>query len=146
MSQKITPEEKKMIREFKSSLFNIYWERFGTFYLHIIPHPNLEIGKRGLVGEENEAGIVLVFGPQAVKELSLEPDYLYAELQFGFTWEKLIVPWDAIFRIYDKTQYAISQLKTFEDEITFEPYKEKPPEPKPVESKVIQVDFSKNNK
>ncbi|MEM7179639.1 MAG: ClpXP protease specificity-enhancing factor SspB [Spirochaetota bacterium] len=143
MQEKVTPEEKKIIREFKAKLFDSYWEKFGTFYLHIIPHPNLEIGKRGLVGEEKEAGIVLVFGPQAVKELKAEADYLYVELQFGFAWEKLIIPWDAIFRIYDKAQHCITQMRTFEDEITFEPFKEKP-KPKPPESKVIQVDFGKD--
>ena len=31
------------------------------------PHPNLEMGKPGLVGNEKESGVVLAFGSTAVQ-------------------------------------------------------------------------------
>ncbi|MCB1156799.1 MAG: stringent starvation protein B [Leptospiraceae bacterium] len=148
MSSKLGPEEKKYLRDFKSGVLKTYSEKFGTFYIHVIPHPNLEIGKRGLVGEEKEAGIVLVLGPQAVREIFHEQEFLYMELQFGFNWEKLIIPWDALFRVYDKSQNAITQMRVFTDELQFQPPSGKPKEEKKVESKeskVIQVDFSRKD-
>ena len=80
-------------------------------------NPILEMGKRGLVGNEKESGVVLAFGSTAVRDISSQSDYLYAELQFGFSWEKLIIPWDCVFRIYDKGQNAITQLKILTDEL-----------------------------
>lgn len=111
MDEKITLEEIKNIRAFKIDVFNLYWERFGTFYMHILPHPKLEIGKRGLVGEEKESGIILVFGPKAVRNVHVESTELFAELQFGYNWEAVTVPWDAVFRIYDKGQSSLLQMR-----------------------------------
>ncbi|WP_411821492.1 stringent starvation protein B [Leptospira sp. 'Mane'] len=111
MSQSLSPEEITTLREFKRQLFTLYWEKFGIFYIHVMPHPKLEIGKRGLLNAEKESGIVLVFGDKAVKVLDSQPDYLFAELQFGSTWEPTILPWDAVFRIYDKFQNSASQLR-----------------------------------
>ncbi|TGN19609.1 ClpXP protease specificity-enhancing factor SspB [Leptospira idonii] len=111
MSQSLSPEEITTLREFKRDLFNLYWEKFGVFYIHVMPHPKLEIGKRGLINAEKESGIVLVFGDKAVKVLDSQPDYLFAELQFGSAWEPTIIPWDAVFRIYDKYQNSASQLR-----------------------------------
>ena len=143
MEDKITPEELKLLREFKSRLFDMYWEKFGFFYLHVLPHPNLEIGSRGLEGKEKESGVVLAFGSSACKDLSLQPDYLFAELQFGFKWERLIIPWDSIFRIFDKAQNSICQLRVVTD-FPIDPKKDSKPEaPKEEPKKVIEVDFSK---
>ena len=142
MDENLKIEEIKTLREFKASIFDLFWEKFGTFYIHILPHPNLEIGKRGLVGNENESGIVLVFGPHAVKSISSQPEYLYAELQFGYTWEKLIVPWDCIFGIYDKNQNSVIKMKVFNENIDFSDYTEEQENKKHIkDSKVIQVDF-----
>lgn len=111
--EKFSKEEIKNLRSFKIQIFDLFWEKFGTFYLHAIPHPNLEIGKRGLVGEEKETGIVLVFGPRAAKDIHSFEDRLYAELQFGYTWEKTTIPWDSVFRFYDKNQNSVVQMKAF---------------------------------
>lgn len=111
MDGEITQEEIKNIRSFKSDLFTLYWEKFGTFYMHVLPHPQLKIGTRGLVGEEKESGIVLVFGPRAVREVQAMEKELFAELQFGYNWEKVVIPWDSVFRIYDKTQSSLVQLR-----------------------------------
>ncbi|MCC5813155.1 MAG: stringent starvation protein B [Leptospira sp.] len=152
MDENLTPEELKNIREFKTDLFTLYWERFGTFYVHILPHPRLKIGKRGLVGEEKESGIILVFGPKAVRNVHYYEAELFAELQFGYTWEDVVIPWDAIFRVYDKGQASLVQMRILppieDDEHTeFKPKNSnaKKPEAKSGKSeekgKVIQVDF-----
>lgn len=113
MNSTITQTELKELREFKSEAIELYWEKFGTFYIHIMPHPHLIIGKRGLVGEEKEQGIILVLGPKAIKDYSIDEEFMYCDLQFGYTWEKLTVPWDAIFRIYDKNQNSVTQIRFF---------------------------------
>ncbi len=92
MESEITLEELKNIRSFKNDLFKLYWEKFGTFYMHVLPHPQLKIGKRGLVGDEKESGIVLVFGPKAVREVQAMELELFAELQFGYNWESVNIP------------------------------------------------------
>ncbi|HRG44740.1 MAG: stringent starvation protein B [Leptospiraceae bacterium] len=147
MEPELTETEIRTLRDFKIQLFDTYWEKFPTFYLHILPHPNLEMGKRGLVGNEKESGVVLAFGSTAVRDISSQSDYLYAELQFGFSWEKLIIPWDAVFRIYDKGQNSITQLRVFEDELDFSKSEAKPKKPEKkkesIESKVIEVDFTR---
>ncbi len=117
-----------------------------------MPHPKLEIGKRGLLNAEKESGIVLVFGDKAVKVLDSQPDYLFAELQFGSTWEPTILPWDAVFRIYDKFQNSASQLRFLQvDSGLDEPPTKDTKKPDPAkepnkldyseEGNVIRVDF-----
>ncbi len=107
----LTLEEIITLRAFKRSMFDLYWEKFGVFYLHVMPHPQLEIGKRGLVNAEKEHGIVLVFGDKAVRDIDSKENYLYAELQFGSKWESTIVPWDAVSRIFDKFQNSVTQIR-----------------------------------
>ncbi|MCG6146150.1 ClpXP protease specificity-enhancing factor SspB [Leptospira bandrabouensis] len=146
MSQNLTQEEITTLREFKRDLFNLYWERFGVFYIHVMPHPKLEIGKRGLLNAEKESGIVLVFGDKAVKVLDSKPDYLFAELQFGSAWEPTVIPWDAVFRIYDKFQNSATQLRFLQVEVApgAEESNAKPKVTKPEitgDGNVIRVDF-----
>ncbi|MCW7492457.1 ClpXP protease specificity-enhancing factor SspB [Leptospira sp. 2 VSF19] len=146
MSQNLTQEEITTLREFKRDLFNLYWERFGVFYIHVMPHPKLEIGKRGLLNAEKESGIVLVFGDKAVKVLDSKPDYLFAELQFGSAWEPTVIPWDAVFRIYDKFQNSATQLRFLQVEVApgVEESNTKPKVTKPEvtgDGNVIRVDF-----
>ena len=117
MTSKPSSEEIRQLRQFKTDMVGMFWEKFGTFYIHVMPHPSLQIGKRGLVGEEQELGIILVLGPKAVKDYMTDDDNLYCELQFGYNWEKLIIPWDCIFRIYDKNQSAVTQMRFFNIEM-----------------------------
>lgn len=150
MESQLTAEDIKRLREFKAKLFDVYWYAFPTFYVHVLPHQELDMGKRGLVGNEKESGVVLAFGNSACKDISAQANYLYAELQFGFTWEKLIIPWDCMFRMYDKWQNSVTQLKVVLDAPVFEESEktgsiEKTPPPKKtdVDSKIITVDFTK---
>lgn len=150
MDEKLTAEELKSLREFKNRVFDLYWEKFGFFYIHAVPHPQLSIGTRGLVGKENEVGIVLAFGPTACKDISLQSDYLYAELQFGYKWEKVFIPWDCIFRIFDKSHNSITQLKViFNEPISLnssEPKEKETPKVQAREDNVISIDFTSKKK
>jgi hypothetical protein len=142
----LTREEVELLRKFKSSIFDLYWEKYGFFYIHVLPHPDLQMGGRGLIGKEKEGGVILAFGATACKDISSEEEYLYAELQFGMKWEKLLIPWDCIFRIFDKTQNALTQLRVVKESL---PSSEKPKASKKkapkqsTESNVIQIDFSR---
>ncbi|MCX7998368.1 MAG: ClpXP protease specificity-enhancing factor SspB [Leptospiraceae bacterium] len=149
MDEKLSLEELKSLREFKNRVFDLYWEKFGFFYIHAMPHPSLSIGSRGLVGKENEVGIVLAFGPTACREISLQTDYLYAELQFGYKWEKVFIPWDCIFRIFDKSHNSITQLKVILNEplsLNSAEAKEKETSKVQKEDNVISIDFTARKK
>ncbi|TGK20026.1 stringent starvation protein B [Leptospira fluminis] len=159
------PEDSAVLREFKKQLFSLYWERFGTFYLHAMPHPDLKIGKRGLIGDEPESGIILVIGPRATRDIRIEEDWVYAELQFGYTWEQVFIPWDSVFRYFDKSQQTVSQMRIFlgkledrrsaEDgqssgttssELPQEEVSESKSKGKKRKDNVIEVDFGSKNK
>ncbi|EMN12919.1 hypothetical protein [Leptospira borgpetersenii] len=159
MDNQYIKEEILTLRRFKRSLFDLYWEGFGTFYLHALPHGKLVIGKRGLVGEERETGIILVFGPQGgVRNLDAGEEWIYAELQFGYTWEEVFVPWDCIFRYFDKAQTTLIHMKVFASEQIQEAsqglalgekttlVKKKEGDVKGDQSNVIQVDFGSKSK
>ncbi|UZN09233.1 ClpXP protease specificity-enhancing factor SspB [Leptospira santarosai] len=152
-------EEILTLREFKRSLFDLYWEKFGTFYLHALPHRQLVIGKRGLVGDEKEVGIILVFGPKGgVRNLDVGEEWIYAELQFGYIWEEIFIPWDCVFRYFDRTQTTLVNMKVFALEQTQEifrglsskekttPTDKKEGDAKSDQSNVIQVDFGSKSK
>ncbi|TGK01850.1 stringent starvation protein B [Leptospira langatensis] len=154
-------EDIQALREFKKQLFSVYWERFGTFYVHAMPHPDLKIGKRGLVGEEPESGIILVIGPRAARDIRIEEEWVYAELQFGYTWEEVFLPWDSIFRYFDKSQQTVTQMRIFlgkvevpsskpeapKEEITDEASRsETSSKSKKRKDNVIQVDFGSKSK
>ncbi|EMJ96626.1 stringent starvation protein B [Leptospira alstonii] len=156
MDKRNLKEEILALRKFKRSLFDLYWDGFGTFYVHALPHNRLVIGKRGLVGEEKETGIVLVFGPKGgVRNLDAGEEWIYAELQFGYIWEEVFIPWDCIFRYFDKTQTTLTNMKVFTTEQT-EVFKElssgektadkKEDSTKGDQSNVIQVDFGSKSK
>lgn len=153
MDKRNLKEEILTLRKFKRSLFDLYWDGFGTFYVHALPHNQLVIGKRGLVGEEKETGIVLVFGPKGgVRNLDAGEEWIYAELQFGYIWEEVFIPWDCIFRYFDKTQTTLTNMKVFTTEQT-EVFKELSSGEKTADStkgdqssNVIQVDFGSKSK
>ncbi|AOP36518.1 stringent starvation protein B [Leptospira tipperaryensis] len=150
-------EEILSLRKFKRQLFDLYWDGFGTFFLHALPHPKLVIGKRGLVGDEKESGIVLVFSPKGgVRNLDAGEEWIYAELQFGYNWEEVFIPWDCVLRYFDKTQATLTNMKVFTTET--EDLKQssltektvltekKEGDTKDDKSNVIQVDFGSKSK
>ena len=131
--------EQIFFRNYKKSLFELYWQTFGSFFVHIIPHINLKIENRGLVKDEKKNGISLIFGETSTKNLSLEKNFIKVELQFDSKWEKLSIPWDAVLAFYDKKQTSITQLATFTENL-------EPEEKTNKSNKIIQVNFEKENK
>ncbi|MDV6236279.1 ClpXP protease specificity-enhancing factor SspB [Leptospira ellisii] len=159
MDKQSLKEEILSLRKFKRELFDLYWDSFGTFFLHAVPHPKLVIGKRGLVGDEKETGLVLVFSPKGgTRNLDLKEEWIYAELQFGYAWEEVFIPWDCVLRYFDKSQQTLINMKVFTAES--EVFKQvqtsagekavstekKEGETKDDKSNVIQVDFGSKSK
>lgn len=70
-------------------------------YLHIIAHPDLFIGKRGLIDKEKEEGIVLVFGHQSYRNLTFEDNFIYVDMRFAGKWESLAIPVTAVTTVFD---------------------------------------------
>jgi len=70
-------------------------------YLHIIPHPDLFIGKRGLIDKEKEEGVVLVFGHQSYRNITFENNFIYVDMRFAGKWESLAIPVTAVTTVFD---------------------------------------------
>ena len=131
------------LREFKSKLFDLYWEHLGSFYIHVLPHTLLKIGNRGLLNKEVTDGIILNVSNKSVKEVKSYSDTILLELQFGSKWEKCIIPWDCIVRIFDKYQNSANILKCYIDTPISIEDKEEIKKEVELPSNVIKVDFSK---
>ena len=72
-----------------------------TFYLKCFLHPELKVGSRGLLPEEVERGLILVFGPHSYEDLIISPLGISCKLQFE-TWETLFIPYESVQEVYDK--------------------------------------------
>lgn len=66
-----------------------------------MPHPDLIIGSRGLMGEEKKNGLVLVFSSYSYDKLSIEEDCVSVNMKFSGSWESLYIPVDAISAIFN---------------------------------------------
>ncbi|MBX7057960.1 MAG: stringent starvation protein B [Leptospirales bacterium] len=94
-------EQLQRLRQFKRATLDVMFQHCDTFYIHCQPHPDLQIGQRGLVQQEKEEGIILVFGPHSVRHLALNDRFLLCELQFS-RWESVAIPFECILRMFDK--------------------------------------------
>ncbi len=147
MDKSFTKEDLLYNKIFKSTLIKVLLEQTETFYLHCANHSQLQIGTRGLLEKEKQEGIILVFGPYSFKNLDYDDDGIYCEMNFG-KWEKVYIPYECIFRAFDKAGHFLMQFLTME----LEPEKE--PEKKQNISKneelkhdnVISIDFNKKKK
>ncbi|MGD9809397.1 MAG: ClpXP protease specificity-enhancing factor SspB [Deferribacterales bacterium] len=87
--------------QFRQSVFQEILKNYEKFYVHLMPHPELIIGSRGLLGEENKNGLVLVFGPHSYDKLSLEKDCITVNMKFSGSWESLYIPLNAVSAIFN---------------------------------------------
>ena len=86
------------LAEIKRDLFFRLLDDAGRVFIHVRPSMDLEIGRRGLVGEELKNGITLVFNSRMK---FLWGDYgIEATLVFGTTPEKCFIPSEAIDSVY----------------------------------------------
>lgn len=108
----INPELIEYNRRLKRAILDVMFRETETFYIHSLPHPRLVIGRRGLVEREKTEGIILVFGPYSVRRLEWDEQAVRADLQFGSRWEHVVIPYECIVRIFDKSGQVIMQWAT----------------------------------
>lgn len=133
-----TKEELVYNKKLKKSIFEVLLENTDTFYIHCLDHPNLKIGERGLTNLEKKEGIVFVIGPYSYKNMSWDEDYISCEMNFA-KWEVVVIPYESIFRFFDKAGHCIIQFLVIERQ-------EKEELTKTEEDKVIKIDFTKKHK
>lgn len=92
------------MNEFVKQTLTLALEKFDRIYIHCAPLPDVFIGNRGFVGDENKDGIMLSFSEMSCKSFELDDNGLSAELRFGGAWENVFVPFDAIDAIIDDLQ------------------------------------------
>lgn len=148
MSTKFTEEDLNYNKILKKSIFEVILEKTDTFYIHCMNHRRLYIGSRGLLENEKKEGIILVFGPYSYRNLDWDEHAIYCEMNFG-KWETITIPYECIFRIFDKAGHFIMQFLNME----LESYEKKleesinsESENKSSEDNIIKIDFSKRKK
>jgi stringent starvation protein B len=87
--------------QFRQNVFQEILKNYEKFYVHLMPHPELIIGSRGLLGDESKNGLVLVFGPSSYDRLSLEKDCITVNMKFSGSWESLYIPLNAVSAIFN---------------------------------------------
>ncbi|BAI80744.1 conserved hypothetical protein [Deferribacter desulfuricans SSM1] len=136
-----------MMVKFKKELLEKIIDNFEKFYIHIMPHKNLVIGNRGLIDQEKEKGLMLVFGPYSYKEFRWDDENIYVSMRFSGVWEYLIIPFESIVSVFDdplNPSFVISFRYTPEEK---EVEEEKPKVEKIKENeKVIKLNFPRKNK
>jgi hypothetical protein len=124
------------LAELKREVFSRLIELAGRAYIQVRPSEGVRIGRRGLIGEEKEKGIVLVFNQ--MMKFRWDEYGLSATLLFGSSPEKCFIPAEDIVGIYSPelgAHFTVSPDAGGEDEET-----ESSGEPA---DNVIQVDFKK---
>jgi stringent starvation protein B len=117
-------------------------DNYDKYFMHISPHAGLVIGKRGLVEEEKERGIVLVFGSQSYKSFHMDNQFISVQMKFSGRWEEVFIPFEAVTAIFND---PVSPEFMFNFKTPEEPEQ---PELKDLseENNVIRHDFSKKKK
>ena len=96
-------------RTIKKSILSQLFTLSSVFYVHCMNHPELILGRRKLSSQEQEEGIVLVFGPYSSRNLNWNDTSIVCELQFQY-WENIIIPYESIARIFDKEGQVMMNL------------------------------------
>ena len=134
--------------KFKKKVLEVVFDYSEKFYIHLQPHQNLQIGKRGLVGEEAEKGLILVFGPYSYKDFQWDDENIYVSMRFSGVWENLVIPFDSIVSIFDdpiSPQFVFSFINSRVDETEESEHATKVNDRKVIkkDEKVIKVKFKK---
>lgn len=116
-------------------------------YFHILAHPDLIIGKRGLLEAEYKEGIILVFGHQSYKNLQFQDGYIYVDMRFSGKWESLRIPVLAIATVFDSpvapTYVFNFNISTKNNKNISETTANKAQIEQSKNSKIIKIDFKK---
>jgi len=89
------------MNEFRQNVFKEILNNYEKFYMHLMPHPELVIGSRGLIGDEVTNGIVLVFSSLSYDKLMLEDEFITVNMKFSGSWESLYIPMNSISAIFN---------------------------------------------
>ncbi|MGE4265823.1 MAG: ClpXP protease specificity-enhancing factor SspB [Deferribacterales bacterium] len=119
--------------DFRLNVLKEILNNYEKFFIHLMPHPELIIGSRGLIGEEKKNGIVLVFSSYSYDKLDMEEDSILVNMKFSGSWESLYIPVDAVSAIFNdpvKPEFMFS----------FKPQNRKTA-PKPIEKEEKTEDF-----
>lgn len=92
-----------MDAQLKYSILLEILKKYQKVFIHVMPHEDLIIGRRGLIGDENQHGILLVFGKQSYKNLRLSGENLFVEMKFSGIWEELSIPMGCLYAIFDSS-------------------------------------------
>ncbi len=138
-----------MNKKIKKQILTSLLDELDIIYIHALPHEELIIGKRGLVGQEVKYGIILAFGSYSSSNLSFHNNGLSARLQFAGVWEDIYIPFDAIYVIVDDLQEPSFMLnfKASEKEKNNNKKSNTRKKSKTTDKngKVINIDFKKKN-
>ena len=134
------------LNELKRDVFFYLLDEVGRVFIHAQPSMDLEIGKRGLVGDELKEGITLVFNSKMKFEWG---DYgIEVTLVFGTAPEKCFVPLEAIDAVYSPERNIQFTLEVDDEpvdddkvDIKKKPAKKSAKPDVKSDGKLIQVDF-----
>lgn len=87
--------------DFRLNVLKEILNSYEKFFIHLMPHPNLIIGSRGLIGEEKKNGLVLVFSSYSYDKLSIDDDSITVNMKFSGSWESLYIPVDAVSAVFN---------------------------------------------
>lgn len=127
---------------FRKQIISTILDTGDKFYMHIAPLEDVHIGKRGLIDQEKDQGIMLVFGNESFKDFEWDELYIYLSMRFSGSWEHLMIPINAIQTVFDdpvnpKYIFNFKVIDTAEVEQPDEPQKQQPKK----EGNVISLDF-----
>ena len=103
------------LSDIKRDLFFSLLNDAGRVFVHVRPSMEIEIGRRGLLGDELKNGITLVFNSHM--KFDWGPMGIEATLVFGSTPEKCFIPNSAIDAIYSP-ELKVQLLMEQSDDIT----------------------------
>ncbi len=138
-----------MNKKIKERIITSLLDELDIIYIHALPHDELIIGKRGLVGQEVEHGIILAFGSFSSSNLSFYHNGLSASLQFAGVWEDVFIPFDAIYVIVDdlrEPSFMFNFKASEKEKNSNKSNTRKKSKTIDKSGKVINVDFKKKNK
>lgn len=132
--------KKTIMNKIKKLTINAALECYSKIYIHANPHPELAIGRRGLVGDEQNNGIVLAISSTSCSDFEMTEDRFTAQMRFAGSWEDVFVPLEAIDAILDELsmpEYVVNFPRSLRKPV------KKEPKPEKTGGKIVKLDFNK---
>jgi len=89
------------LNTFKINIIDTVFKHYDKFYLKILPSAKLIIGRRGLIGDEVQNGIILIFGPYSYKDFTWDSTIIDVKMKFSGKWENIVIPLSSISAVFD---------------------------------------------